>query len=76
MVEARRLGIRFVWAYVILGLLVAISVTFPLFLLARERRLALSGTTGSEIGLGRGDTAGLGVLAVVAAVFTLWTAAR
>jgi len=38
--EARKLGIRFVWAYVLLGLLVAISVTFPLFLIARELRLA------------------------------------
>jgi hypothetical protein len=34
--EARRLGIRFVWAYVFFGLTVAISVTFPLFLIARE----------------------------------------
>lgn len=38
--EARRLGVRFVWAYVIFGILVAISVTFPLFLIARELRLA------------------------------------
>ncbi len=37
--EARRLGIRFVWAYILLGLLVAISVTFPLFMIARERHL-------------------------------------
>jgi len=37
--EARRLGIRFVWIYVVLGLLIAISVTAPLFLVARERRL-------------------------------------
>lgn len=35
--EARRLGIRFVWAYILLGFLVAISVTFPLFMIARER---------------------------------------
>ena len=41
--EARKLGIRWVWAYVILGVLVAISVTFPLFLIARERRLAAIG---------------------------------
>jgi hypothetical protein len=34
--EARRLGIRFVWAYVFFGLTVAISFTFPLFLIARE----------------------------------------
>ena len=34
--EARRLGIRFVWAYILFGLTVAISFTFPLFLIARE----------------------------------------
>jgi hypothetical protein len=39
-VEARRHAIRFVWLYVALSFLVAISVTFPLFLIARERRLA------------------------------------
>lgn len=38
--EARRLGIRFVWAYILLGFLVAISVTFPLFMIARERHQA------------------------------------
>lgn len=37
--EARRLGMRFVWAYILLGFLVAISVTFPLFMIARERHL-------------------------------------
>lgn len=35
--EARRLGIRFVWAYLLLGFLVAISVAFPLFMITRER---------------------------------------
>lgn len=39
-VEARRLGIRFVWAYVGLGFLLAISVAFPLFMITRERHLA------------------------------------
>ncbi len=38
--EARRLGMRFVWAYVFFGITVAISVTFPLFLIAREFTLA------------------------------------
>lgn len=38
--EARRLGIAYVWAYIVLSFLVAISVTFPLFLIAREMRLA------------------------------------
>jgi len=39
-IEARKLGIPYVWAYIIGGMLIAISVTFPLFLIARERRLA------------------------------------
>lgn len=39
-IEARRLGVRFVWLYVLFGFLVAISVTFPLFMIARELRLA------------------------------------
>ena len=38
-VEARRLGIRHLWAYFAISLLVAISVAFPLFLIARERKL-------------------------------------
>ncbi len=39
-VEARRHAIRFVWLYVALSFAIAISVTFPLFLIARERALA------------------------------------
>lgn len=39
-VEARKHGIKYVWAYVVGGLFVAISVTFPLFLIARELRLS------------------------------------
>ena len=38
--EARKIGVPYVWAYIAGGLLIAISVTFPLFLIARERRLA------------------------------------
>lgn len=40
LLEARRLGIRFVWVYILFGFALAISVTFPLFMLARERHLA------------------------------------
>jgi hypothetical protein len=40
LLEARKIGIRFVWIYIVLGLLVAISVTFPLFLISRELKLA------------------------------------
>lgn len=39
-IEGRRVGIRFIWAYVILSALIAISVTFPLFLIARQIKLA------------------------------------
>lgn len=41
--EARRLGMPYVWLYVVGGFLIAISVTFPLFMLMRERRLATLG---------------------------------
>ena len=39
-VESRRLGIRHLWVYIAASFLIAISVTFPLFLIARERKLA------------------------------------
>jgi hypothetical protein len=39
-VEAKRLGIRFFWLYVLLSFLVAISVTFPIFMAVRQRHLA------------------------------------
>lgn len=38
-IEARKHQIRFVWLYVIGGVFIAISVTVPLFLLAREIRI-------------------------------------
>lgn len=39
-VEARRIGIKYLWVYVVLGFVVDISVAVPLFLIAREWRLA------------------------------------
>ncbi|WP_350227564.1 DUF2834 domain-containing protein [Agromyces mangrovi Wang et al. 2018] len=39
-VEARRLGMRFAWLYVVGSALTAFAFTFPLFLAMRERRLA------------------------------------
>jgi len=44
-IEARKLGIRFVWLYIVGGFFIAISVTFPLFLIARELRLATPDAT-------------------------------
>jgi hypothetical protein len=75
-IEARRLGIRFVWLYIVLGLLVAISVTFPLFLIAREQRLAARGEASEEVGFGGADAIGLLVLGAAMVAFTLWTVAR
>jgi len=63
--EARRLGVRFVWLYVILGFGIAISVTFPLFLIARERRLATLETTPSAVKLTTTDIAGLAITTAV-----------
>lgn len=37
--EARKHGVRFVWLYIIGGVFIAISVTVPLFLIARENRI-------------------------------------
>lgn len=39
-VEGRRLKMRFLWVYVVLTFVVAISVAFPSFLFFRQRRLA------------------------------------
>ena len=54
--------------YLLGGLLIAISVTFPLFLIARERRIAAAQPTR----LGRIDTAALVLLAAASAVFVIW----
>lgn len=38
-VEARRIGMRFGWVYIVLSGLIAFAFAFPLFLALRERRL-------------------------------------
>jgi hypothetical protein len=38
--EGRRVGVRHIWAYVVLSVFLAFAATFPAFLLARELRLA------------------------------------
>src|SRR5690606_13824714 len=54
-VEARRLGMRTWWLYVAITFVVAFAVAFPLFLLARDRRLAeldsLTRSWGRRVGL-------------------------
>lgn len=71
--EARRTGMRFVWLYVVFGIFIAISVTFPIFLAARERRLqalAEPGPTATS-----GDLIGLVIFAVPILAFAVWTLA-
>lgn len=66
--EARKHGVRFVWLYLIGSAVTAISVTFPLFLLARELRIAKTEPTQ----LRTGDTIGLGIVAVVMTAIVIW----
>lgn len=73
--EARRLGVRFVWAYILLGFLVAISVTFPLFMIARERHQSWRDGRDKPEPLRMAD--GLGIAATAAVVaglagYILW----
>ncbi len=67
-IEARKHGVKFVWLYVLGGLAIAISVTFPLFLIARELRMRASDAPR----LHTTDTILLAVVAVVAAAWTIW----
>ena len=48
LVEAKRLGIRYVWLYILLSLAVAVSVMLPLFLIARQLKLAQSRASPGE----------------------------
>ena len=41
-IEARKYGVRFVWLYILGGFFIAVSVTFPLFLIAREMKIGAS----------------------------------
>jgi hypothetical protein len=69
--EARRLGVRWVWAYVLLGFLVAISVTFPLFMIARE--VALDRTDPAQrANLAPSDIIGLAATAAVVGGLTIF----
>jgi hypothetical protein len=67
-IEARKHGVKYVWAYIAGGFAIAISVTFPLFLIARELRVGRSQTTR----LGAVDLVLLALLAVVAVGMTIW----
>ena len=74
--EARRLGIPGVWIYVVLGLLIAISLTVPLFMIQRERRLAALEPRAPAGTLGTPDVVGLVLLALVSTTYALVTLTR
>jgi hypothetical protein len=71
--EARRLGIRFAWAYVVFGLLVAISVTFQHWLEAAPTRRLAQTDGAAEPAVTRADRNTLVALGVASAAFSLWT---
>jgi hypothetical protein len=71
-VEARRRNVRFVWAYIVGAFFIAVSVTFPLFLIARELRMGAS--DGPR--LHAVDTILLAVLAVALGGLTVWVDLR
>ncbi|MFS0518872.1 DUF2834 domain-containing protein [Nostoc sp. UIC 10607] len=39
-IEGKRVGIRYLWLYIIMSAIIAVSVMFPLFLLARHIKIA------------------------------------
>lgn len=67
-VEARKHGVKFVWLYILGGFAVAISVTFPLFLIARELRMNPADTAR----LRTTDVILIGVVAVLVAGQIVW----
>jgi hypothetical protein len=71
--EARRLGMRGVWLYLLFGMLVAISVTVPIFLINRERALARREPSSAAGTLGVFDIAGLAAVTVAIAAYTAVT---
>jgi hypothetical protein len=71
--EARRIALSYVWLYVLAGALIAISVTFPVYMIQRERILARRGETAAPPALRAGDIAGLTVFGLASAAFALLT---
>jgi hypothetical protein len=67
-IEARKHDIRWVWAYILGGAFIAMSVAFPLFLIARELRLG----TAEGPRLRVVDTIVLAALAVAIVGLTIW----
>jgi hypothetical protein len=67
--EANRLKMRGLWLYVLFGLLVAISLAVPLFMIHRERRLAALDPNSSAGTLRSIDLIALALLAIACVCF-------
>lgn len=67
-IEARKHGIKYVWLYIVGSGLTAISITFPLFLIARELRIGK--TDAPRLPLA--DSIGLAVFAIATLALTIW----
>lgn len=74
--EARRLAMRGVWLYLLFGMVVAISVTGPLFLVHREIALARREPGAPAGRLHPLDAAGLLALAIFTIAFAARTLVR
>ncbi len=69
--EARRLRIPGVWLYILGGTFIAISVTFPLFMIHRER---IMGSVAKDLPGGKlqmGDIVGMALLCGISMAYTV-----
>ena len=76
LLEARRIGMKNAWLYVIFGIFIAISVTFPLFMLNREQALSKLEGNSTAGQLNISEIAILAFIAVVACAYTFIALAR
>ena len=48
-VDSRRIGMRFVWAYIAVGTFIGISFAFPIYLAMREKHLMSTNSTSAPL---------------------------
>lgn len=70
-VESRRLGIRYVWGYIVVATLIGISFAVPLFLAMREKQLAANNSN-TQVMLKGYDKAILLLLGIVTLATGIW----
>lgn len=74
--EARRLGMRGVWWYLVFGMLLALSVTVPIFLINRERALAARDSSSPGGTMSTADVIGLWAVGLASAGYAVITLTR